>query len=445
MNSLKLIFHILPTFTLLILIVIGCDSTEPNNPVDGLNEPPKTPFYPTPANGATYQSIETEIYWRRTDPDGVILTYDVFFGTEENPPWIIENQPDTVCYLGTLNSFTTYYWKVNAFDNSGDSAVGPVWRFTTGPGVNSPPNQPTNPSPADGAIDQPSNLVLSWACSDSNQYDELSYYVYFDTTADPGLASYKLTTASYNPGLLIPETHYYWKVIAYDSCGDSAIGPVWNFETGAPADGIYAALTVNREITSTDGSLFTSDEITASFDSAYAPYSPGTPLEADGVTCNEYVLHWNSSLGLHKYTDPSDSQFIELGIDYIFEVYENLIISALIDTIDFPSTAPALTSPDDGDTVSISGFDVTWTGDEDGTIIRLVLISGGDTTGVAFETDNDGSYSITSSDLEPLGEVSGEYELLIIRQNSKTITAANYDSRGYIQARVISKSAIFME
>ncbi len=429
-----------------VLMLANCGEDNKNNSINSpTNSPPDTPYYPTPGNNATYQSIETDIYWRCTDPDGTILTYDVFFGTEEEPPRINEKQSETVYYLGTLDAFTTYYWKIIAYDSYNDSAVGPVWNFTTGPGVNYPPSQPGNPSPADGAVDQPANLILSWTCSDSNWYDELSYYVYFDTTENPVQVSYELTTSSYDPGALIPETHYYWKVIAYDSYGDSTIGPAWEFETGRSAEGVYAVLAIDREIAIENDASIIRDDIYARFDSAYAPYFPVIPMEADGVTCNEYVLRWNSELGRHEYSDPSDSQFIELGGDYGFEVFESLIIPALIDTFDFPSTAPTLTSPVDSDTVSMSGFDVAWTGDEDGTVIRLVLISDGDTAGVAFETDNDGSYSITSSDLEPLAGTAGEYELVIIRQNYKAITAVGYDSRSYIQARAISKITIHIE
>jgi len=445
MNGLKQISYLLVTFMFLISILSGCDSNKPNNQEDGPNEPPDTPFNPTPAHTSNFQSIETEIFWRCLDPDGDALTYDVFFGIDENPPLIVEKQADTLCLLGTLDYFTTYYWKVNAFDNYGDSATGPLWRFTTEASPNLPPNPPGYPSPADGATDQPIALTFSWTSSDPDGDDTLSYYVYFDTTSNPAPASGRLTDESFNPGLLNPETHYYWRVVAYDNYGDSTSGPVWEFTTGAAADGIFAALVVGRIITIVDDTPFALDEIVARFDSAYAPCIPVTPLEADGVTCNEYLLLWHLSLGLHKYTDPYYSPFIELGDTYVFEVFGNLIIPALIDSIDFPSTEPILTDPVESDTVSISGFDIVWTGAEEGTTVRFVLITDVDTTGTSVETANDGSYTMTSEDLEPLGELAGEYGLLLVRQNSKAITADGYDSRGYIWARVMNLITIYVE
>jgi len=443
-NGLKLISGILITSALLILIIIGCDSTKPNNPVDGTNNPPETPFYPTPADGSTFQSVETEIYWRCLDPDGDLLTYDVFFGTDENPPLINEKQADTLYLLGTLGGFTTYYWKVNAFDNSGDSAVGPVWNFTTGPGVNFPPNQPDNPSPADGAIGQPQSLNLAWTATDPNEDDTLHYYVYFDTTSNPQSVSGRLTEATYDPGILNAETRYFWKVVVYDNYGDSTAGPIWEFTTGAPAEGVFAAFAVARMIMFVEDDLFRFDEIVARFDSAYAPCDPVSPWEADGVTCNEFSLNWDPELNLHKYTDPLLQPFIDLSGDYIFNIEGTPNIPSLVDTINFPDYEPYITDPANDDTLSLSGFDVVWLSSGGGTV-RFIIMSGNDSTGVTVETDNDGGYTFTSTDMEPLDDVAGDYMIMMIHQNSEAIVADGYDSRSFIWARTINVTSIRLE
>jgi len=444
MNGLKLIFFILITSAFLLLIVIGCDSTKPNNPIDGLNEPPEIPFYPTPSNGSTFQSIETEIYWRCLDPDGDVLTYDVFFGTDEIPPLIIEKQADTLYLLGTLSGFTTYYWKINAFDNSGDSAAGPVWNFTTGPGVNLPPNQPENPSPADGAVDQPQSLNLAWTATDPNEDDTLFYYVYFDTAANPQSVSERLSEAAYDPGALDPETQYFWKVVVYDNYGDSTVGPIWEFTTGAAAEGVFAALAVARMITFVEDQLFRFDEIVARFDSAYAPCDPISPLEADGITCNEFSLNWDTALNLHKYYDPMMQPFIELSGEYIFNVEGTPQLPSFVDTIDFPDYEPYITDPANDDTLSLAGFAVAWSSSGGGTV-RFIIMSGDDSTGVSVETDNDGGYTFSSADLEPLGGQAGDYGIIMINQNSESITADGYDSRSFIWARTINVTMVRLE
>jgi hypothetical protein len=186
------------------------------------------------------------------------------------------------------------------------------------------------------------------------------------------------------------------------------------------------------------------DEIVARFDSAYAPCDPINPLEADGVTCNQYLLDWDPALDLHKYTDPLMQPFIELSEQYIFNVEGSTQVPSLTDTIDFPVCEPYITEPENGDTLSISGFSVTWSVDEVGDV-RLILMAGDDSTGVSVVTDNNGSYTFTETDLEPLGGQAGEYTILMIHQNTEAVTAAGYDSRSYIWARVINITTVYIE
>ena len=57
------------------------------------------------------------LQWTASDADtSDILTYDVYFGTE--------NQP-------TIVTSATYYWKIVVKDNKGGQTIGQVWIFTT--------------------------------------------------------------------------------------------------------------------------------------------------------------------------------------------------------------------------------------------------------------------------------------------------------------------------
>ena len=96
--------------------------------------------------------------------------------------------------------------------------------------INQPPIQPSNPSPPNGSIDISIDTVLSWSCSDPDG-DDLIYNVYFGTEIDPPLVQFNHPDTFYNPGTLLNDTSYYWKIVAYDTSGDSTVGDVWSFSS----------------------------------------------------------------------------------------------------------------------------------------------------------------------------------------------------------------------
>ena len=197
----------------------------------GSNSPPNQPSNPNPINGATGRPVNLTMTWTCTDPDGDPLTYDVYFGISSNPPIASTNRTSASFTPGQLNNNTTYYWKIVAKDNQGHSTTGPIWNFTTQTAVvNNPPNQPSNPSPVNGATGRPVNLTMTWACTDPDG-DPLTYDVYFGISSNPPIASTNRTSASFTPAQLNYNTTYYWKIVAKDNQGHSTSGPVWNFST----------------------------------------------------------------------------------------------------------------------------------------------------------------------------------------------------------------------
>ena len=107
------------------------------------NNPPYAPTNPNPANGETGVGLNTDLSWNASDPDGDILTYDVYFGTSYPPPLVASNISTAMYDPGNLLIETTYYWKIVAWDFRGASNESPIWSFTTR--VNNPPNQPIKP------------------------------------------------------------------------------------------------------------------------------------------------------------------------------------------------------------------------------------------------------------------------------------------------------------
>ncbi len=195
-----------------------------------VNNPPNTPSNPSPVNGATNVGLDADISWSGGDPDGDYVVYDVYFGTSSNPPKIVSNQSSTSYDPGTMIHNTIYYWKIKAWDEHGASTIGPLWSFTTK--INNPPNTPSSPSPANGAINVDLNADLSWSCSDPDG-DDLTYDVYFGTSTPPPLVSSSQTATIYDPGTMDHGTIYYWRIKAIDEYGAFTLGSIWSFTTEA--------------------------------------------------------------------------------------------------------------------------------------------------------------------------------------------------------------------
>ena len=99
-----------------------------------------------------------------------------------------------------------------------------------------PPYVPNTPYPADGAISVPlGNESVLWYGGDPDSGDEVTYTVYFGTESTPpyrttvGPFGYDVNPIGVNLGVpMTPETTYYCQIVAEDSHGGQAIGPIWN-------------------------------------------------------------------------------------------------------------------------------------------------------------------------------------------------------------------------
>ncbi len=86
---------------------------------------------------------------------------------------------------------------------------------------------PNTPSPANGALNQPASLKLSWKAADALKYDVL-----FDTLTPPVSYLAKDTTSdSISVSGLSLSKKYYWSVTAKGANSSTFAGPIWNFTT----------------------------------------------------------------------------------------------------------------------------------------------------------------------------------------------------------------------
>ncbi len=198
------------------------------------NDPPNEPSEPDPEDGETDVYINTDLSWTGGDPDGDDVTYDVYFGKNSPPPKVKSNQSGTSYNPpGVLDFDTTYYWQIVAWDIFNYSSTGSIWSFTTE--ANTPPNEPSDPDPEDGATDIWIEKNLRWTGGDPNSGDSVTYDVYFGTNSPPPLVD-EVTQAVYDIGTMDLETTYYWQIVSEDSGGLTTTGPIWSFTTEEEAN-----------------------------------------------------------------------------------------------------------------------------------------------------------------------------------------------------------------
>ncbi|MBN2173887.1 MAG: hypothetical protein JW731_07140 [Bacteroidales bacterium] len=95
------------------------------------NLPPEIPHSPSPNSGATDQTLNIDLFWSCSDPDGDALAFDLYFGTEAEPPLKATGLSLLTYNVSALECNTLYYWKVCVYDNHGNFIEGPVWNFYT--------------------------------------------------------------------------------------------------------------------------------------------------------------------------------------------------------------------------------------------------------------------------------------------------------------------------
>jgi hypothetical protein len=373
-----------------------------------------------------------------------LIYYDIFFGERSGQMMpVAENLPDSFYTIDYLVPSTWYICSVypNYLDVPVSTNCGVTWDFFVSEEV-WPPGTPYDPSPASGAVDVAVDTDLSWSVYNPNG-DVFSFDVYLDTLPDPELVVEDLDMTAYDPGILMGEKTYYWKVVVFSSPADSVAGPTWTFATiSSQAEGVYARITFTSDIYY---ELFAIDEIRVRFDSSYAPYGPIDTLQADSVLVNGNQMDWNAYFGYYSYSeDPSLPWLVEGGA-YVFNVYGNDFVPDLIRETEYLACSPMITSPASTDTVSINGFTTLWENFCPGFVTLVFIENGVDTTDVEFFTENDGQYDFDADDLAPLQGDPRYLNLAVIFQQSQNISAPGYDSRSEIYMRCNHSVLIYLE
>lgn len=152
---------------------------------------PLAPTLLTPANGG-WSFLDGKLYWTPTAGGSDANTYDVYFGTSATPPLVSDNQVATN-YTPTLAANTTYWWKVTAANEIGDSPASATWSFTTPSATQIAESFESTTFPPAGWARITSNTSYWGRSTSQYKHGVASMYVYTSTTTPYSISTPKLT------------------------------------------------------------------------------------------------------------------------------------------------------------------------------------------------------------------------------------------------------------
>ncbi len=258
------------------------------------NHHPYTPTNCTPPDGATGVPVSQSLSIVVGDPDKDPLENVIHLfspageitGVVTSDAYDINGYATVEYDLGGLLPHTAYTWFVVSNDRY-SSTVGAICAFST---ANRPPHQPSNPDPADGAVQVPLTKTLRWDGGDDDG-DSVTY-----TVSIRGSDGFSVTDVVpmpyYTPTGLVTATRYTWNVTATDGLSTAYGGP-WQFTTVnrppypltdlTPPDG-DTGVPITETITWTGGDP---DGGTVTYTIAFGPTDP-PPVVVPATTTTSY-------------------------------------------------------------------------------------------------------------------------------------------------------------
>jgi len=104
------------------------------------NLPPSKPSSPYPPDKSTVNPRDVVLSWECEDPDGDILSFDLYFGEKGKMELIASDYGNKSYDVGDLDEGKEYEWKVIAKDGRGGESEGDTWTFRTSYLDNTPPS-----------------------------------------------------------------------------------------------------------------------------------------------------------------------------------------------------------------------------------------------------------------------------------------------------------------
>ena len=268
---------------------------------------------PIPADFAVDVLTTLIVEWQ---PGIEASSHDVYFGTVADPPFLI-NVPSPAHDLTDLLPGTIYFWRVDEVNAVG-TTPGVVWQFTT----LDAPDAATNPSPADDATEVIPAVVLDW----TGDPTATSFDVLLDIQNPPLQLAGTTTSSSLDPpGLLQPNTVYYWQVITYNPVGETN-SEVWSFSTEGSVADDAASIPSHYELGPMYPNPFNA-EVTISF---ALPASGDISLKAFDVVGREVALLTSGHFAAGRHSVLWNSSGLSSGVYLIHLTHATGVLTAKV-------------------------------------------------------------------------------------------------------------------
>ena len=293
---------------------LGVCWSDPLN-VTIVSQPPNTPHTPSGPiflNAGVSGTYSTNT----TDPDGDMIQYRFDWdanGSHTYSDWTgFVPSGTTVSMNHSWSRGGTYVVKAQARDQYNATSD---WSNGLTVFVNSPPNTPSNPNPANGATGVDINADIYWTGGDPNPGDTVTYDIYFGTSSNPPMVASGITATTYDPGTMNYNTKYYWKIVAKDNHGAMTTGPIWHFTTiDEPNDPPYIPSNPNPENSSTNVYVDTT-----------LSWTGGDPNPGDTVFYDVYLEANNPDPDVKVASDITETTFDPGTLEYETTYYWKIV------------------------------------------------------------------------------------------------------------------------
>ncbi len=187
------------------------------------------PVLTSPVNNATKVSTFPVFRWNKvTGATSYILDISVSTDfSQQNLVQTVNVKNNSGSVLKGLAENASYYWRVRALNERGESPFSATWKFTTGKAA---PATPVLESPANNSEFLPTTVTLKWKAT----LNALSYNLEVsdnENFVNPIYDETGINQLSFEVTNLKNLTRYYWRVQAVGETGSSAWTNPWNFQT----------------------------------------------------------------------------------------------------------------------------------------------------------------------------------------------------------------------